>query len=349
MAFISHLRTQLQSWWQNTPLPTDVAATFQSWHEFDKAGHRWRAVEPKREINVPIHNGQREADWECQSYNFVTWNVDYSSPFPGDRLSSLLSQIFSLSPAVDIIFFQELSAKAFLGLLDEPEIRRGWFLSDANGVLPAGQSFTTITLLSKRRFQTPNPGPAWRVKYPSRFQRDALCCDIFVPLAPGTPGHPARVRLVNVHLDSLPIQPSLRSQQVSSIAALIRSAGRGIVAGDFNPVLPTDDTLVPDNGLVDAWAELHPDDPGFTWGLDRKEPFPPNRMDKVAMVGLSVENIEVLSPGYISRTAAAGGVLASGSTQKLGALGNEKERGNEEMVSCSDHLGLRCSFNLGNV
>jgi tyrosyl-DNA phosphodiesterase 2 len=229
---------------------------------------------------------------------------------------------------VDIIFFQELSRDAFLLLLDEPEIRRGWFLSDADGVLPAGQSFQTITLLSKARFQSPKPGPVWRVKYPSRFARDALCCDVFVPRPVGSADDNVRLRLINVHLDSLPIQPSLRPQQISIAAAMLRSAGRGIVAGDFNPVLPADETLVEENGLVDAWLALRPDDPGFTWGVDGKEPFPPNRMDKVVSLGLRVQHVEILSPGYINKSD-HGDHGADGDT-----------------IAWSDHSGLRCSFKL---
>ncbi|KAK4151443.1 hypothetical protein C8A00DRAFT_17134 [Chaetomidium leptoderma] len=338
MAFISRFRTQILSWWQDTPLPAGTTATFQSWHEFDEVNNRWCAAETARETTASADDRDRQEEkaTDSPSYHLVTWNVDYSSPLPGQRLSAILSHTLSLSPAVDIIFLQELSREAFLVLLDEPDVRRGWFLSDANGgVLPAGQSFTTITLLSKARFQSP-PGPVWRVKYPSRFQRDALCCDVFVPSAavPDRRGAVARarLRLVNVHLDSLPIQPSLWPQQVSTVAALLRSAGRGVVAGDFNPVLPADDTLVRDNGLADAWVELRSgDDPGFTWGVDGKEPFPPTRMDKVAVVGLRVQDVEILSPGHIQCR-----------TDRVGELDGD------EMVAWSDHSGLKCSFKLGS-
>lgn len=209
-----------------------------------------------------------------------------------------------MSPAVDIIFFHELCRDAFLTLLDDPEIRRGWLLSDASGILPAGQSFTTVTLFSKARFQSPNLGPIWRTQYPCRFGRDALCCDVFAPSVSGESS--VRLRLVNVHLDSLPIQPILRPQQVSIAAALLRSAGRGVVAGDFNSVLPSDETLVQDNGLVDSWVAIRPGEPGFTWGVDGKEPFPPNRMDKICTVGLKVQAVEILSPGYVDETNQAG-------------------------------------------
>jgi tyrosyl-DNA phosphodiesterase 2 len=332
MAFISRFRTKVQSWWQDTPLPAGAPAHFQSWHEFDESSNQWRALEAAQGTETPpLQHNRASQGATNQPYTLVTWNIDYSSPLPGQRLSAILSHTLALSPAVDIIFFQELSRESFLVLLDDPRVRQGWLLTDADGILPPGQSFTTITLLSKTRFQNPKPGSVWRVKYPSRFERDALCCDVFVPLAPGRPDEVARIRLVNVHLDSLPIQPSLRPQQVAMVAALLRSAGRGVVAGDFNPVLPADDTLAQENGLLDAWVELRPSDTGFTWGIDGKEPFPPNRMDKVATVGLRVQSVEILSPGNIANTHKAG------------------ERHTDNVVAWSDHSGLKCSFKLVEV
>ncbi|KAL2146530.1 hypothetical protein VTI28DRAFT_3711 [Corynascus sepedonium] len=332
MGSVSRFRAQLSSLLQHTPLPADVAPNFQSWHEFDEVSNRWRTVgtagrqDDKGMATSPqVRNPQEAID---RPFNLVTWNVDYSSPSPAQRLSAILSRTFSLSPATDIIFLQEVCKDAFLHLLEESEVRRNWILSDADAILPAHQLFTTITLLSKARFQNLTFGPVWRVNFPSRFGRDALCCDVFVPSSASKPG--SRLRLINVHLDSLPIQPSLRTRQLSIVAALLRSAGRGVVAGDFNPVLPADGSLVSDNGLVDAWAELHPDDPGFTWGVDGTEPFPPSRLDKVASIGLKVQHIEILSPGYIND---------HGHTEPKGS----------EKVAWSDHSGLTCRFQLAGL
>ncbi|KAK4033882.1 hypothetical protein C8A01DRAFT_49617 [Parachaetomium inaequale] len=353
MAFLSRIRTQILSWWQDTPLPAGTSATFQSWHEFDELGNRWGAVEmaprerpatsppPDDRDNTGSHQRATATDDDDDdgphNLNLVTWNVDYSSPHPAQRLSAILARTLSLSPAVDIIFLQEVSRAAFARLLEEREVRRAWFLSGADdAVFPAGQSsVTTVTLLSKARFSQSsssssptskkNPGPVWRVKYPSRFGRDALCCDIFVPAAapsssssstaqdgPGGGGVPVRrLRLINVHLDSLPIQPSLRPQQVAVAAALLRSAGR-VVA------------LVRENGLVDAWGKVRPGEDGFTWGVDGREPFPPCRMDRVAVVGVGVGGVEVLAPGYIP----------------VGEVDGD------EAVAWSDHSGVRCSFKL---
>jgi tyrosyl-DNA phosphodiesterase 2 len=155
-----------------------------------------------------------------------------------------------------------------------------------------------MMLLSKDRFNSSSLGPVWRVKYPSRFGRDALCCDASVPSSPSN--ETSQLRLINVHLDSHPLQPSKRSEQLSIVSGLLREAGRGLVAGDFNAVLPRDDTLIQDNGLVDAWVELHNSQPGFTWGVDGKQRFPARRLDKVAMLRLRSVGIEILHPDNIT-------------------------------------------------
>ncbi|ENH71056.1 hypothetical protein FOC1_g10008428 [Fusarium oxysporum f. sp. cubense race 1] len=57
-------------------------------------------------------------------------------------------------------------------------------------------------------------GPVWRVKYPSRFGRDALCCDVSVRSSPIN--ETCQLRLINVHLDSLPVQPLKHPEQLRS-------------------------------------------------------------------------------------------------------------------------------------
>ncbi|KAF4456289.1 Endonuclease Exonuclease phosphatase family [Fusarium albosuccineum] len=165
-------------------------------------------------------------------------------------------------------------------------------------------------------------GPVWRVNFPSRFDRDALCCDVYVSSpSSDNPSKPSRLRLVNVHLDSLAIQPSKRPEQLSIVADMLRDAGQGLVAGDFNPVLPEDSTLVENNGLVDAWVQVHGSMSGFTWGIDGKQRFPPSRLDKVAMLGLQPYRIEVMHPGII-------------------------QEAEDYTVPWSDHSGLECTFGL---
>ena len=197
-----------------------------------------------------------------------------------------------------------------------------------------------MTLVSRAWLSHSGPnnvtlGPVWRVNYPSHFQRDALCCDVLLP-SNGSTSSSSRVRLVNVHLDSLPINPSLRPRQLAIITLYLRAAGHGLVAGDFNPVLPDDDMLVSKNGLLDVWNELYPSKAGFTWGADGHQPFPPNRLDKVAVVGLKPCGIKIIAPGDIGQA----------STSKLRQEKEDQKHDHNLLLKWSDHSGLVCSFAL---
>lgn len=129
--------------------------------------------------------------------------------------------------------------------------------------------------------------------------------------------------------------PFLCPRQMSIAASYLRSVGHGVVAGDFNPVLPEDETLVRDNNLIDAWTELHPNEEGLTWGLDSDEPFPPRRMDKVALVGLKACDIHVIRPGTCATNV---------SGKQVGLEQEEFKR--SDQVPWSDHSGLVCGFGL---
>lgn len=174
------------------------------------------------------------------------------------------------------------------------------------------QAFASMMLMSRSRFCSPSSaakhiatiGPIWRVGYPSRFGRDVLCCDILLSSF-GKTQNVSRIRLINVHLDS-PVFPTLRPRQLSIIASYIRAAGYGSMAGDFSPVLPGDQMLISDNSVVDAWTELHPTEDGITWGLGGDTPFPPERMDKVALVGPKPCHIQVIRPGTCVTDALSG-------------------------------------------
>lgn len=356
MAFFSYIRTHYLSWSQSTPLPAnlhDASATFQSWHEFNASVDQWTSV-PVTETYSDLDSRerkQRQRPIQGSKFVLVTWNVDSSSTLPATRISAIISHVASSAPAVDVIFFQEVSRQALHSLLCDAQVRQYWYSSEADETNWHGQSFASMTLLSKRRFNHANGslGPVWRYKYPSRFGRDALCCDVFLPSSAQSPNSEAdvvRARLVNVHLDSLPIQPSQRPRQLSIVASVLRSANRGLVAGDFNPVLAEDATLISENHLIDAWHELHPDEPGFTWGVDGQQPFPPGRLDKVALVGMRPYHIEVMHPGVIDLGSDDGNRNTSikdavNVCDKTGLV-----KPSDQSVPWSDHSGLKCSVGL---
>ncbi|WEW61769.1 hypothetical protein PRK78_007263 [Emydomyces testavorans] len=347
------LPTKMRGWLQSTgsqagrtgtpPLPAleeKLAPIFQLWHQFDSSSKQWTPLDRALISGSTVPCPPQDAN-----FVLVTWNVEAFSPAPRDRIAAIISHIQNLVPAVDIIFLQEVSRPALLALLSTPWLRDHWYSSEADTTSWGQQAFASMTLLSKSRFGDAL-GPIWRVRFPSRFERDALCCDLFLSSASADaapspadavssespPQQETRIRLVNVHLDSLALQPSFRPRQLSIIAAYLRAAGRGLVAGDFNPVLPEDEMLVSANRLVDAWCELHPDDPGFTWGVDGKAPFPPNRLDKVAMVGLKASEIQVMPPGIMPADAVPE---------------QEQKYGRDMPLRWSDHHGLVCCFSIG--
>ncbi|CAA7260627.1 unnamed protein product [Cyclocybe aegerita] len=122
--------------------------------------------------------------------------------------------------------------------------------------------------------------------------------------------------------------PATRSSGVRSrcwcwLAGLLREPGcsGGIIAGDFNAIHPHDHTLVDQHGLVDAWVALHGPNGGATWSVGGVEleddGHKPGRLDKVVMLGLQPDEIEVLQPGLISA-----------------------------YTPWRDHCGLRCTFTV---
>ncbi|KAI1771857.1 Endonuclease/exonuclease/phosphatase [Hypoxylon cercidicola] len=363
MAFFSRLRTQVLSWSNVTPLPgnePDAVPSFQSWYAFDSSNNRWSPAGSGNNACNTAEITRRSTDGATTTSKrgspglvLITWNVDYSSKEPEARMTAILTHIQHSDAAADLIFFQEVSRPALTTILQDQWVREGWYVSEADATNWGKQAFATVSLISRSRFgqarsvkEQPTLGAIWRVKYPSRYERDALCCDIFLPssstLQVSSPpaASNTRVRFVNVHLDSLPIQPSFRPRQLSIVTSILRTAGCGLVAGDFNPVLPEDETLLGDNRLVDAWAELHPDHPGFTWGINGDQPFPPNRLDKIGMLGLKAQSIEVMLCDNITSSTS---LQAKEGTE---AAGLEQKEDNEEVIPWSDHAGLKCSFAL---
>ncbi|PSN67292.1 hypothetical protein BS50DRAFT_388456 [Corynespora cassiicola Philippines] len=285
---LSRIWNQVNFWRQDTPLPvsTNTKPVYQQWHHFCQ-GH-WT---PTHEKGAP--SGGYKHRWET-ALHLVSWNVDSGAPFPGPRIIALFDTIKSLE-RVDVIFLQEVSRTALKTLLADPWVQQHYILSDVDNSKFRNQSFITVTLISKLCLSQNSLalGSVWRLALPSRFERDALCCDLLLNQS----GKITRIRLVNVHLDSLPIKPSRRPEQLSIVASYLRTASYGLVAGDFNPVLPEDEEIVEINGLVDAWQQLHPEDPGFTWGVEGDMPFPPGRLDKVAHYGLTPSSMRILATG----------------------------------------------------
>lgn len=124
------------------------------------------------------------------------------------------------------------------------------------------------------------------------------------------------------------------------MSEFLHCAGRGLVAGDFNPVLDEDALLITSNGLTDAWTALRPGELGYTWGVDGKERYPPKRMDKVALLGLQPRCIEIFEPQPVAGLC----------DRENAPVDVDRQPGQTRVakdVVCSDHHAVCCSFALG--
>ncbi|KAI4605612.1 hypothetical protein J4E83_010504 [Alternaria metachromatica] len=320
---LSQIRTHITSWWQQTPLPAAAATpNFQKWYNCDQ--NRWMPF-----VGEKASRPGAQHQW-AGSFRLVSWNVNADAPLPKSRMSALL-QVVKTTGAADVVLLQEVSREQLTALLEDTWIQRDWYMSDIDDSAFGTQKFISITMVSRLWVITDGIqlGTIWRVAFPSRFGRDALCCDLILnSSSKQTSGkEPTRVRLINVHLDSLPINPSMRPRQVFICASYLGAAGRGIIAGDFNCILPEDDDLVSNNGLADAWAELHPNDSGHTWGVYGEQSFPPNRLDKVALLNLHPSAMRILQT---SEVRSCGGEMSADAAESGSG------------AHFSDHLGLWC-------
>ncbi|KAI6129151.1 Endonuclease/exonuclease/phosphatase [Pisolithus thermaeus] len=314
---------------------------------FNTSAHRWVPITPRTaqsQIAQRLSLKSQTTDASrTQSLSLVSWNIDAFSSRPVARAKLLLNHILESPKSPDIIFLQEVDSNVRASILDNPRVRAALLVTDAEDQTSFEDvPFATMTLLSRARFASDlDPqkecdgvkrgekfmlGSVSRVTVPSKYRRDGLYVDIIPPTVPSTV-----FRLINVHLDSLGDTLPYRAKQIKMLADVLREpgCGGGIIAGDFNAISPEDEGLVDENDLVDAWVALHgregPD--GATWGVgvERHDGLGPGRLDKVAMMGLKAEEMEVLRPGRIE-------------VPKPGQPSDE--------IPWSDHYGLRCTFTI---
>ncbi|PBK65879.1 hypothetical protein ARMSODRAFT_1087119 [Armillaria solidipes] len=293
------LRAKWISYQYETPFPSGTEnPVFQSLYEYISSEWRpWSANEGETEAKHP------------PSLRIVSWNVDSSSPHPSQRLTALLVSLLESGTEPDILLLQEVSHHALSALTDNPWVRSNYYLTDVDTscwrTRSNSHSFGSITLLRKGHASF-TPITVYRIPYRSHMNRDALCCDIHLYSPSQSPSKLFRV--INVHLDSLAINPPLRPTQLTICGDYLRAAGSGIIMGDFNAITPADQSLIDELGLLDAWkvavsksvaygltAAGHRDDDGDrtaleggdTWGVQVEEPFPPGRLDRAALLRYS--------------------------------------------------------------
>lgn len=282
---------------------------------YNSASRRWGPVS-----HQPRHN----KNVSPERLSLVSWNIDAFSSRPVARANLILDHVINgQATHPDVVLLQEVTSEVRRTLLNDARIRSAFLATDAEDESPfQGVPFASMMLLSRSRFASEGdtlvPANVFRVPFPSKYGRDALCADIA--------RNNTSFRLVNVHLDSLWDTFHHREKQVELVAGLLREPGciGGIVAGDFNAISPKDDELLGNNGLVDAWLSLGHSD-GSAWGAGRAGSRG-KRLDKIATLGpIKVEEMEIVRPGTIEVPRPAASSI---------------------FIPWSDHCGVRCAFTL---
>ncbi|KAG0134951.1 Endonuclease/exonuclease/phosphatase [Tuber indicum] len=285
---------------------------------FSFAARRWVPV-ASQPIQRPGVQGSTQGIPPGSHFNIVSWNIDYSSSQPSRRCLGLINHVFK-NGFPDILCLQEVRSEVRATLLGDSKIRDDFLTTEAETDMEY-KYFTTMTLLSKKLFAYSLGSKEGEL--PSAAGRNGLCVDLILPYAPDT-----FLRIINVHLESCEAF-SFRVEQLKQLSSALYEPGcrGGLIVGDFNSVTDEDHQPIEENKLKDAWLTLDgdtkPDAPTWSVGRRRDPSYEPKRMDKVAMVGLQAEMMELMHPLCID-------VPKPGETS--------------DRIGWSDHSGLRCRF-----
>jgi tyrosyl-DNA phosphodiesterase 2 len=223
------------------------------------------------------------------SLSIITWNIDFATPEAARRLTAALDYLRYHAfpehnggrPPHCLILLQEINIDAFNTLLAHPWVRE-WFRvvpASPEAGWPRGATYGTVTLV-----YAPLANSICVHYEDSYMGRNALVTDIMVGGA--AERHAPRIlRVINTHLESLPMGTPMRITQMGVIAGLLNEAGilGGITCGDMNAIAPSDATLPEQNGLSDAWEYRRDGEEveGTTWGYQPGTRYPPGRLDKI--------------------------------------------------------------------
>lgn len=176
----------------------------------------------------------------------MTWNCFAEPRRPADRSAAIVDHLVAQDP--DIAVLQEVAPWLRGRLLTEPRLR-GWrsTVIDGRSEAPGG-----LFVLSRFPIATSRI-----LVLPSRLDRCALLTEIAVG--------GRTLRVVNVHLDSLPGHADVRALQLRALRAELLAGDDVLLAGDVNfPDGAAEEAELPPE-FTDLWRALRPHEPGLTW------------------------------------------------------------------------------------
>ena len=188
-----------------------------------------------------------EPDVSQDRLSLVTYNVWFGEFMWRERFAALLDIVRDCRP--DLVALQEVTPRHLEHLLAVEWVRRMYRISDTTGATLQPHGVLLLARLPLRNLALQ--------ELPSDKDRKILVAE---------PGLGSRSLCVgNLHLESSREATPVRLAQLDTILPRLHGVQRTLLMGDFN----FDPVQIPEQARVDPyfrdlWAELRPDEPGFT-------------------------------------------------------------------------------------
>ncbi|KAF7312258.1 hypothetical protein MIND_00238800 [Mycena indigotica] len=267
--------------------------------------YRWRRSRNRwQRLSEDYETGDEQTP---TNFQLVTWNVNFDAPMPDKRMTKALryleEDVFKCengeAPDPCVIMLQEVHVRAVAAILSDSWVREHFLLTPADtSKWPTDALYGNITLVEK----SIQVEKAHILQFgSSSMHRTGLIVDVRLE-APKPHEYDVILRLINTHLESLRVGDDVRPGQLKLLSKFLKGPGvrGGVVAGDMNPIGPSDAGLPAAYGLKDAWRKGDKDPKGFTWGEQPPAQFPAARFDKILYLprkGYRVEPPERLGVG----------------------------------------------------
>lgn len=185
----------------------------------------------------------------------LTWNVWFGRHRFRERATALLDELSWRAP--DVVALQEVTTELMELLVEHPQIRSTYQLTDIDTSTFDPQSHYGVLLLSRLPFTS-----AGILHLPSRMGRRLLVGRLASGLCVAT-----------VHLESTSACAAERAAQLAIVQPFLAGYAEDVVLmGDmnFSPGAELEEAAL-DPSFTDAWARRHPAEPGYSVDSVRNE------------------------------------------------------------------------------
>ncbi|KAF9267753.1 hypothetical protein L218DRAFT_954949 [Marasmius fiardii PR-910] len=291
---------------------TERTQSYKQWplrlNHYRQSKQQWRAVSKSHH--------EKLASSLPKKITVATWNVDFASHFPKERIQGALEELRDDILDVDestgklqpcVVLLQEVHSSMLEMISSSPWVRQNFYVTPLRWPFP--HVYGNVTLVH-RSLQIEK---AFLLEYRlSEGARSAVMIDVKI--------RSGRVlRVINTHLESLPRNAGTRKEQLAMCARYckVKEVIGGIICGDLNAIDCDSEEQVENLGLQDSFQRGRHDHPeeGFTWGyqcnIEADKRLPKGRLDKILFTpgrGFYVERPEVVGKG--ARIESGGGYVS---------------------------------------